>query len=691
MINSEKKEPYLNNIYCSRKCQDFYLIYDGLGTYYCYYKEELLLELAEPLNPKELHKKHWNDILSGTYKQLQETSTNNLIDNLLKIIIEIIGDKPTNNHKIKTILTDLVRTIKDAETDKHTNNKHFSEVPQIIIDKAIKISKSKGYDAEAFDKLLTPMNIIETMEQRSKPRLTSEQKIKADIIAKQINNKGLLAYLDNILNKIHIGEHKNIYRKTLAVFKIMRGEASFISETTAKAEQRKSFEDEIIYSLITPKSYVMEVNLITEASFVRMCYNNPKYYNRMILYFGDLGAKKSFAKVEPILNIVKPLITEGKYNYIKSNTDTDVDIIEIPMEVDSIGAVYQTTKNSFTEEDDQLKSRTIYSTPTKVETERIAKQIYYLRNSKTKQSKAKTEAEQELRDFGLYLMQMVNSNIEIINPYFDVFWEYASKSENPIREFKQQLELFDAYCILTQDKCREEPKGTIFASEEQLKEFMDYINLENTLIPYEYNFLDMLLAKGTKKELTILYNDFDLVDDEGNTIEDINLNEITTLTECENGALEVINTQLRQKLRNKLKSQGYNRNEIEENLNEYKPIETKADLSTSQLKELPRKLLSKYGFRGSGINHEANIFFRYSDLKNYYGKRPAYKNIENIPQLLQTLYKKGYLGKYEYKQGKENLYYLTPMADNLTSDFKLKKSYDRYVSDYFADADYDNF
>ena len=78
-------------------------------------------------------------------------------------------------------------------------------------------------------------------------------------------------------------------------------------------------------------------------------------------------------------------------------------------------------------------------------------------------------------------------------------------------------------------------------------------------------------------------------------------------------------------------------------------------------------------------------------MKTYYGKRTAYKNVDNVPQLLQTLYNKGYLGKYEYKHNKENLYYLTPMCDNLTSDFELKKSYDDYVTEYFANTGYTNF
>ena len=89
----------------------------------------------------------------------------------------------------------------------------------------------------------------------------------------------------------------------------MRGEASFIVETTAKTGAGKSFEDDIVFELVTPQRYIFKANQMTEPSFISNCNTNPNYYTRTIILFGDLGAKKSFKKVENILNIVKPLIT----------------------------------------------------------------------------------------------------------------------------------------------------------------------------------------------------------------------------------------------------------------------------------------------------------------------------------------------------------------------------------------------
>ena len=655
------KKNNFNNILCSRNCKDFILLYDGLGTYYLYYQKDLILDIAEPINPKQLFK---NNNLLETLQNIKEDAKNDaIIRTLINEITNIIGDAPKNQYIIKNVLYDLVSSLKDAETDAEYNMEHLSNAPGVVIEKARELTAERGADTSIINDIVTPIDIDAEIKQRVKPILNNEEKAKADAIADEINKIGLLPYLDNILKDIHMGEHKNIYRKILMLFKIMRGEASFLSETTAKAEAGKSFEDEIVFNLIAPQRYIFKLNDFTPASFKRYGAINPYYFDRKIVLFGDLGSKKAFNQVEDVFNIFKVLITENEYHSSKADKNDDLKNIELDLKVNSIGAVYSTITNSFTENDNQLESRTLFSTPAIVNPSDIARQIFYLQIPKTKQSKARAKAEQDLKEFGLYLMQMVNSDIEIINPYFDVFWDYANKSENPIREFNQQLELFNAYCILTYDKCIDEPLNTKFASMEQLQEYMDYINLENALIPYEYDFLNMIMAKGKTNELKILYTNNDLQDAEGNS-KDIDLDAIITLTECENNALELIN-------------------------NEY--IKSFADLSPNELKTIPFKLNAIYGLRSAGANHKDKIFFRYSDLKGIYYRYNAFKNVDNVPGLLQSLHNKGYLGKYEYKQGKENLYYLTPLCETLTSKFAPKKSYNQYVNDYFLNAGYENF
>lgn len=659
---------------CSTTSHKFTLLFDGLETYFIFFDGDVIAEVNLPGTPKDTA-----SFMTKGYDVIkQEAESNELIGSLLKELNEWI--KPKKKHdKTRLVygtLQSLILTLKDAFIDTKKNKEYLSIAPSEVKEKFRDLSAIFSDDA-VFDDLINPGNIEDEINARANPTLTNKEKAKADAIADKINKNGLLAYLEDILNYIHIGEHKNIYRKILMLFKIMRGEASFLSETTAKAEAGKSFEDEIVFNMIAPQQYIFKINDITLPSFRRYASINPYYFDRQIVLFGDLGGKKSFNQVEDVFNVFKVLITENEYKTTISDKVGDSwENIELNLKVDSIGAVYSTVENSFTKEDNQLISRTLYSTPAIVDNQDIMKQQFYLKYSETKQSKSRQRAEDNLKEFGLYLMQMVNSDIEIINPYLDVFLEYASKSDNPIREFNQQLELFDAYCILTQDKCNINYMGRVWASLEQLKEYMDFINLENALKPIEYDFLTMLMAKDKSKELTILYNENDFYDADGIQLNydyikelkagnqvynedgkpyNIDLENILTLNDCENYAIELLN-------------------------NEY--IETKADLTSKDMLNLPYKLLVGYGLRGASYNHKEKVFFRYSDVNAVYYKYNAYKNGGNVSELLQILYNKGYLGKYEFKAGKENLYYLTPRCNEIIGKFEPQKSFNDYAEEY---------
>lgn len=49
---------------------------------------------------------------------------------------------------------------------------------------------------------------------------------------------------------------------------------------------------------------------MTLSSFSRYSEASHYYFDRMIVYFGDLGGRKSFLKVEDVFDVMKTLITE---------------------------------------------------------------------------------------------------------------------------------------------------------------------------------------------------------------------------------------------------------------------------------------------------------------------------------------------------------------------------------------------
>ena len=154
---------------------------------------------------------------------------------------------------------------------------------------------------------------------------------------------------------------------------VMTGKGSYLSETVATSEAGKSLEDEIVFLKMIPPEYIFKKNDITEASLTRYGDINENYFDRLIIYFGDLGSKKSYEKLEFIFNILKILITEKEYS--RDLCDDNNKNLTLNLKVNSIGGAYSTVKNSFTEDDDQLISRTIKSTPDRVEPRKIKKYL----------------------------------------------------------------------------------------------------------------------------------------------------------------------------------------------------------------------------------------------------------------------------------------------------------------------------
>lgn len=109
-------------------------------------------------------------------------------------------------------------------------------------------------DSEEFE-----VNEVEKqIEERRSPTLTEEEKKEALNVETIIKEKGIIAYLDSIVDKFHIGNHKNIYRKHIGGFNIIRGKGSYFISTTATSGEGKSLEDEIAILKLIPTEYIFK-------------------------------------------------------------------------------------------------------------------------------------------------------------------------------------------------------------------------------------------------------------------------------------------------------------------------------------------------------------------------------------------------------------------------------------------------
>ena len=474
-------------------------------------------------------------------------------------------------------------------------------------------------------------SIDDEIKQRRNPKLNPMSKKEAEQVEAELKSNGLVKYLEKQLDKLHKGNHTNMYRKLLGAFKIMRAEGSYIFETIAKAGEGKSLEDEIVFLLMIPKRYIYKVNSITKSSFTRYADKSEYYFDRKILLFGDFGSKKSFGDMEELLNILKVLITEKEYVRDLSDKADDGNYSnkQLTLKCDSIGGVYSSVINDFTDGDSQLESRTISSTPDGAKEEDIMEFMILLNCDISKENQEKKEAIKELKKFQKYLLSLVNKEMTVINPYGEIFKRYALHSEVPKRELMQALELFDAYCKLTYFDCKE-INGYMVASEEQLNDFMKDICLENALIPYESDFLKMIMAEDKETALKIIDTE-----EEDNVLED-----------CYKTVLGKFG---------------------EENAEEF------SDLTYANQEKAVKTLLKFYKLGGTASSHEKNVFFRISDIRRQYSKYKAYKNIDDVQKLIHRLVKKGYIDTIEYQDGKQSIYYLTAQCNDIAKPFKLTK------------------
>lgn len=505
---------------------------------------------------------------------------------------------------------------------------------------------------------ITPEEIIDS---RRHPQLTNEEKKIAIEVREQIEEKGFEQYMKDILPDVYKGDLRNIMRKVLLVLTIMRGEGGSLSETEADSGSGKSEEDKIVLEYITPPRYIMDYDDLTSAHFERFSEKHTEFLDRTIFDLGDLGEEEVFKQVKKIFNIFKRLITEGKYkrglteenNKGGSKTHNQKDLY---LRTSGFGVFYQTVTNSFTKGDPQLESRTLKSTinyDSDVE-DSILEFVFDNEYDNSPEAIKKREAIKNLKNFGIFLLSLVDKSIVIVNPYRETFKEYSKTSEVAVRELLQQLKLFKSFCLITLNKC-DVINGVYVASKEQLEEYMNKINLENALIPYENEFLKMLVGKNRKNnQLTMIEVTSEEESEEGNKLDPLN--------PYYNNALEQIRL--------------YRRSDEEEDSNQ-SHLETYVDidnLNSTEEQSFKKKLMTLYRLGGRSSDHVENVFFTIQDIENIFKSYKPFRNIKDLSTLLLTLTSRGYLGKLPFNdphKNRYNIYYLTSKCQELDNNFDV--------------------
>ena len=533
------------------------------------------------------------------------------------------------------------------------------------------------------------------LSDRRNPVLTEDEQDTAKYVKGMIIENGFTGYLDPILNKTHIGDHRNIYRKTLMSLQIMRGVHSSFLLDIADSGAGKSKENDIVFEIIIPKRYIEEINRITVASFVRFADEHEYFLDRKIITFNDKGDDDAISEMKDVNTILKVLITENKYSDFKSESKGNKWVNKkFYLKVDGVGAVISTVDNKDALKDSQIVNRSLQSRPADVDVDDVLDHIGSIWGGWSYQAMDKKGAEADLKDFGVFLMSLVNDTDTIVNPYQSIFKRYcktANVQGDVTREFERQLALFDAYCRINKHECKKDGKYYL-ASQKQVNDYFSDINLENALNPIESDFLEMLMKGNSKNEPLILIDDGDITPEPADSNDDENPDRQNSDSEPEKIVNPLIyvdagdNDPYSEHIKDKvLKPQDKYGNDgtlcihlnqclntvVEHfvtsdktGLDRYGDNDITYDILNRQDTEYCNKqLIQWYKIKG-GVSSRFPVFFRVNDIQNHYRRYKAFKNVKNVSDMMDKLVHKGYANKMGKLDG-YNIYYLTTNCRNL--------------------------
>ena len=489
---------------------------------------------------------------------------------------------------------------------------------------------------------------IQKFHQRQNLTLNDEEVEIAMEVRDRIHDDGLIPYYDSFVDKFHKGTHKAIYRKHLGGVNVIRNRGSYFLSTLADAMEGKSLEDKIAFLMMIPEIYLFVRDDMSLSSFSRYSDIDVRFFERVLIYFGDFGNKKAYEKVEEVFDAIKKLITEKQFSRdLTEGNSSNFENKTLELIAESIGAIFQTVRyDFFGDEKDQIQSRSIDSTPFEANKKEIQEFNFALKMDDSIQNKEQREGMKEIDRYKKYLLWLVKEDIKVIVPYRSFFVRFSRESKYVYRFQDQMVDLFEAYCTLTYMEC-DVHDGHLIASQDQLRTFISEILLENTLPPVESNFIKMLISKGNKTELKIFPED-----DEDKTY---------LIEEYEGEVIKALK---------------YNRVKMYEEMDEDQDnldLLVFSDLEEYQRRNAINKLMTMYRLGGTGFSHLENVFFRVDDLRRVYSNRKAFKDVDEIGKLLNNLYTRKYIDKLQYKDKEGRvIYYLTNKCEEIMNPIKLE-------------------
>lgn len=229
------------------------------------------------------------------------------------------------------------------------------------------------------------------------------------------NNINPIGYICDFTTWLVAGEANNVIKVLSAIINTAKGNATNIFSESAAATGKSHIEN-TAFELVHDHHYI-NLNYSTPAAFRALCQDNPYFFDRKVIRFGDMGTPEAMEVVQEVMNIVKILNSEGEYRAKKMANDNK-NIQDIVLKGTSAMSFTKVANESIIS--DQDKSRGIIFTPN-LDTDDLFnsfKSWYNVVGDTDYYNDYVNDIKSKIRD---YIEFLINFDVKVINPYESFF------------------------------------------------------------------------------------------------------------------------------------------------------------------------------------------------------------------------------------------------------------------------------
>jgi len=587
--------------------------------------------------------------------------------------------------KIKSLQAELENAgfNKDVFNDISANIKNYLLNHADYLTERIDESDGNDLDVYSFDERINP---------------PFDKKIASDfqLMLQKDYDSSIVKYMENVIPDLIIDENENIIKITLACITVIIGNYSYIIQLLGDAGIGKSYVIDVVLDYIIPKRYSLDVNSITEAAFILLGELFPRFFERLILNFGDFGDPSRLESMGNVLDIVKILITEhrfDRYKVDKESKSKNWDVLKkLVIKAKSIACIYGTVKgdkeDGKSDAKGQKESRTLNATPTNHSDLEL---INFSQNAKTYGTYGHDKFEKSknsLMEWQEFLKMKISTydadEIVLIMPFRNMFDKILEFSKVKIRDFNIFESLLSTLAYMNIERSITiEKDGKIFVIP-CLEDVQDFIRIIYDNVGL--NVAEKHLLLKLKEEFAF---DYEEIRESRHLRYDYKHKDNENLTDDEHYDA-IIHSCIAEAI---VKVDGYDVHVDDDDqsiLDAYKDDLGK-DIKSDYLQDQKYldKIYSEFGMTKWNRKHNRDlrkdnpedkkdikpqIFFTVTDLKYSFGKHHAIKNIPDLSQSLIKLKEKGFINYLDYKNNRDaNIYYLESQILKIQDEYKMTK------------------